>query len=111
MLIFVGNRRPTLEEQPQEDPYRLTREAAAKAQPMFANRIYALPLGEGLVRFSFGETLLAEEAAFHTSIVTTPERALEFADIIARVANATIAFRAQGAEHFQIESEDGSEPA
>jgi len=78
-----------LDEEPNEFDFWEHTEAAKKLNALYTNRIYVQPLGEGIVRINFGETMDAEPS-YHTAIAATPEQAIEFASLIYRVANTML---------------------
>lgn len=73
-------------------------EAAKKVAAQYANRIFVQPLAEGTVRISFGEMTDSIDPIYHTSIVATPEIAIEFAEVIHRVARQMLKTQMEMAE-------------
>lgn len=65
-------------------------EAAKKVNALYANRLFAQPLNEGVIRISFGEMSDNIDPKYHSAIVVTPEMAVDFAEVIHRVAQAAI---------------------
>lgn len=86
-------------------------EAAKKITAQYANRIFSQPLGEGMVRITFGEMTETIDPVYHTSIVVTPELALEFAEVIHRVASTVIRARSELAEAERTFAEQGASSA
>ena len=73
-------------------------DAAKKVPAQYANRIFVQPLGEGMVRISMGEMNETIDPIYHTSIVATPELAMEFAEVIHRVAGQLLIAQQEAAE-------------
>ena len=63
------------------------REAAKKNTGLFTNRVFAQPLGDGLVRVNFGE-VIDTEPSYHTAIVITAANAVAFGELIYRMGIA-----------------------
>ncbi len=71
------------------DMYWEDREATKKIDGKFANRIYVQPVGDGMVRINLGE-VLDDEPSYHTAVVVTAERAVDFAKLLQRVAEEIV---------------------
>lgn len=68
------------------------KDAASKITATFANQAFVQPLGDGLIRISFGETFPDElEVRYHTSVVMSARNALELAQIMYRFSAPIVA--------------------
>lgn len=84
--------------QADDDDLYLHAEAVKKVTALYANRIFAQPMAEGMVRVSFGEMSDTFDPSYHSAIALTPELALEFADVVQRVAARVMKHRDELAE-------------
>jgi hypothetical protein len=64
-------------------------EAAKKIDAIFANQVFVQPLGDGLLRLNFGE-VLDDQPRYHSAIVISARNGLALADLIDRIARATL---------------------
>ncbi len=64
-------------------------EAVKKLNAIYTNQVFVQPLGDGNIRINFGETL-DEEPRYHTSVVVSAANALDFANLVARMANSIL---------------------
>lgn len=69
----------------------LHREAVKKLTAVYASRIFVQPVGQGMVRLSFGEALDDDDPIYHTSIVMTATNAAQFAELIYSTSQAILA--------------------
>ena len=92
----------TTQEPPEEEPVAeqaeadvdwdtwLNSEAVKKLNGQFTNRLFVQHLGDGLIRLNFGDVMDAQEPTYHTAIVLTASNAMQFAELIYRMASAAI---------------------
>lgn len=100
--------------QHQEDDLWEHNEAAKRITAQYANRIFVQPLGEGTVRISFGEMTDSVDPIYHTSIVATPELAMQFAEVMHQVARDLVADRQKLADqeaHYRMAARNLAEKA
>jgi hypothetical protein len=86
-----------------EDDLWEHQEASKKLTALYANRIFAQPLGEGVLRVNFGEMTETIDPSYHSAIVVTPELALEFADVIFRVATELLRAQQERADREALD--------
>lgn len=76
-------------DEPMEQDFWEDTFAAKKLNGIYSNRIYAQPLGDGMVRINFGE-ILDDEPRYHTAIVATAAQVKAFAQLMFNVSQAVL---------------------